>query len=114
MNKNGAKSRGLIPTTLEDDEWTMNVLRPELVTTFTQVTMANYLKNKKEEMAKAKEKEDGEEKNKDSALVTADSNNSSDESKETADSNNNSYESKEKSEDAMSTPPEEDIKYLKD
>lgn len=113
MNKNGAKSRGLIPTTLEDDEWTMNVLRPELVTTFTQVTMANYLKNKKEEMVKAKEKEDGEEKNKDSALVTADSNNSSDESKETADSNNNSYESKEKSEDAMSTPPEEDIEYLK-
>ena len=43
----------------------------------------------------------------------ADSNNNSDESKETADSNNNSDESKEKSEDAVSTPPEEDIEYLK-
>lgn len=37
-----------IPPTLNDDEWTMHVLRPELLTRFTQTKMAKHFQSKKE------------------------------------------------------------------
>lgn len=46
-NGNGAKGGHHIPPSLDDDEWTMCVLRPELVTRFTQVALNRYLKSRK-------------------------------------------------------------------
>jgi protein TIF31 len=56
-----SKSSGAIPLSLDDDEWMMNVLRPELVTRYTQHSMGMYLqtmKEKKLEEEKAKKEED--------------------------------------------------------
>jgi protein TIF31 len=46
--KKQSKSSSAIPLSLHDDEWTMCVLRPELVTRYTQHGMAMYLQSKKE------------------------------------------------------------------
>lgn len=42
-----AKGKSTIPSSLDDDEWTMHVLRPELVSRFTQYAMATYMHEKK-------------------------------------------------------------------
>merc|ERR1711971_1214797 len=50
--KNGkgrSKAAKYIPNSLEDDEWTMAVLRPELITNLTHSKMAQYLKDKKKQ-----------------------------------------------------------------
>ncbi len=52
---------GLIPKDIEDDEWTLAVLRSELVTNYAQVLMSRYLTEKKDKEAK-KPIEGGEEK----------------------------------------------------
>jgi protein TIF31 len=44
--KSNASTTTAIPLSLEDDEWTMNVLRPELIGRFTQVAMMKYMKAK--------------------------------------------------------------------
>jgi protein TIF31 len=43
-----SKSQNLIPKDLNDDEWTLAVLRSELVTVYAQMRMAKYLRDKKE------------------------------------------------------------------
>lgn len=58
LTPNGSsKASAKIPKDLDDDEWTLAVLRPELVTTYAQIRMAKYLAEKKEQEAK-KEGED--------------------------------------------------------
>ena len=47
LEENGAASKQqYVPGTLEDDEWTMAVLRPELVTSLTHKKMSEYLSSK--------------------------------------------------------------------
>ena len=53
---NTSKKVANIPTTLEDDEWTLSVLRSELVTKYTQLCMSKYMAEKSEKEAKDKEK----------------------------------------------------------
>jgi protein TIF31 len=53
-SKQNGKSAEPIPATLEDDEWTMSVLRPELVSRFTQLRMARHMQ------AQTKKKDDEE------------------------------------------------------
>lgn len=63
LKKENGKSNGAVPASLEDDEWTMCVLRPELVTRFTQHTMSKFLREKREkENEKKKAEEESEEK----------------------------------------------------
>ena len=63
LKKENGKSNGAIPASLDDDEWTMCVLRPELVTRFTQHTMSKFLREKREkENEKKKTEEESEEK----------------------------------------------------
>lgn len=60
---NGSKGGHTIPASIEDDEWTMCVLRPELVTRFTQVKMAKHIQARKKreyDEKKKKESEKGE------------------------------------------------------
>jgi protein TIF31 len=45
--ENGNKRHSAIPLDIKDDEWTMCVLRPELVSRYTQVSMGKYLQDKK-------------------------------------------------------------------
>jgi protein TIF31 len=57
-----SKTTGAIPVSLDDDEWMMNVLRPELVTRYTQHSMGMYLQGRKEKKLEAeKAKKEGEE-----------------------------------------------------
>jgi protein TIF31 len=46
--QNGSKTNNRIPSTLVDDEWITCVLRPELVTRFTQMGMTKYLQETKQ------------------------------------------------------------------
>jgi len=56
---NWEKEKGKkVPKDLEDDEWTMAVLRPELISNLTKQKMAEFIKNEKED---EKEKEDAKE-----------------------------------------------------
>ena len=51
-----------IPLDVDDDEWTLAVLRPELITNFTQVCMAKYLNAKNfKESTKGKDDDKSEE-----------------------------------------------------
>ena len=52
----GSKSGGLIPSSLEDDEWTLCVLRPELVHRFTQISLSRYLVEKQAKELEEKKK----------------------------------------------------------
>lgn len=53
--KMNGKSSGQIPATLEDDEWTMCVVRPELVSRFTQLRMAMHMQVQKKKDEEEKE-----------------------------------------------------------
>mmetsp|Transcript_59557 Transcript_59557/g.145972 ORF Transcript_59557/g.145972 Transcript_59557/m.145972 type:complete len:1590 (+) Transcript_59557:309-5078(+) len=46
-----------IPVSLDDDEWTVAVLRSELVTSFAQMKMSKHVREKRDEQAKKSEKE---------------------------------------------------------
>ncbi len=48
-DKKVAKTQTLIPTSLEDDEWTMSILRPELITHLTHKKMREWMEARKEE-----------------------------------------------------------------
>ncbi|CAJ1907402.1 unnamed protein product [Cylindrotheca closterium] len=55
------KKSGAIPTGLDDDEWTLAVLRPELVNSYSQYLIGNYAREKKAKGdAEKKEKEAAE------------------------------------------------------
>eukprot|EP00934_Nitzschia_sp_Nitz4_P006538 Nitzschia sp. Nitz4//scaffold3_size479765//48133//52644//NITZ4_000019-RA/size479765-processed-gene-0.47-mRNA-1//1//CDS//3329550515//6528//frame0 len=87
-NKNSS-----VPKSVEDDEWTLSVLRPELVTNYAQALMARYMNEKKEKEAQeqaANEKE------------TEASSESTSDKKEEA-----------KEEPKKNTLTEEDMEYLK-
>jgi protein TIF31 len=47
FKENGAKSHGYVPPSLDDDEWTVAVLRPEAMTNYCRIKMARYLESKK-------------------------------------------------------------------
>lgn len=58
-----SKTKSSIPASLEDDEWTVSVLRPELINRFTQSSMSKYMNAKKAAKAEkeaAEKKEEGE------------------------------------------------------
>jgi protein TIF31 len=71
------KKKHLVPETLDDDEWTVAVLRPELVTSYTHKKMAEYLKEKKKSEDESKDQEDAAAK-KDSTKDKPDSGSGSD------------------------------------
>ena len=48
LNKNGA-SAGYVPSTLDDDEWTMNVLRPELINQWIRTVVSKYIEQKRKQ-----------------------------------------------------------------
>ena len=57
-SSNGAKNVTAIPSHLNDDEWSMCVLRPELVTQFTRFSMNNFIRqNRKKEPVAETDKE---------------------------------------------------------
>lgn len=58
VHGNGSKGGHTIPASIEDDEWTMCVLRPELVTRFTQVKMAKHIQARKRREYEDKEAKD--------------------------------------------------------
>ncbi len=60
-NTGGAKSQLLVPGTLDDDEWTVSVLRTELVTNYAEVKIAEYLKRESEKRNHVKEGEEKKE-----------------------------------------------------
>jgi protein TIF31 len=112
-----SKKSSNVPKDLEDDEWTLSVLRPELVTAYTQVVMTKYLQNKKakeieeKEAEKAKSTEEGakdpsEDNTEKSDEATA---KSAEEGKAAAEKK--AEEEKEKA--AKSALTEEDLDYLK-
>lgn len=132
IKPNGSsKSQAKIPKDLEDDEWTLAVLRPELVTNYAQVCMAKYLaeKKQKEESTKASngttETEKGESEEKPTESSSKDTGksegknaegNGKDEDKET--DNKESEQTPTKAEDEDKKPlkktlTEEDLEYLK-
>jgi protein TIF31 len=49
-------ARSFIPASLEDDEWTMAILRHELVTSYAKMKLSQYRDEKKEVQSKEKEK----------------------------------------------------------
>jgi protein TIF31 len=51
LPKADGKGQAQIPKDLDDDEWTLAVLRPEIVTNYAQVLMSRYLSEKKEKEA---------------------------------------------------------------
>jgi len=116
--ENGVKSSSAIPSTLEDDEWSMMVLRPELVTRFTQLTMTKYLREKNQNEIKKSEderknKEDaGGSGEKDVKVVPDDDEAGTEKESTTTDSHGSSDE---KAEDAEKPDKltEEDLQYLK-
>jgi protein TIF31 len=56
LKPNGSsKAQAKIPKDLDDDEWTLAVLRPELVTNYAQVCMARYLAEKKQKESQKEE-----------------------------------------------------------
>jgi protein TIF31 len=55
-NSASSKSQAKIPKKLNDDEWTLAVLRPELVQSFAQWLIAKYLSEKKEKKKQEDEK----------------------------------------------------------
>jgi protein TIF31 len=55
--KPNGKADSKIPDSVDDDEWTLAVLRPELITSYTQVCMAKYLNAKRVKEAAENNKE---------------------------------------------------------
>ena len=45
--ESSGKTSTAVPSSLNDHEWTMSVLRPELVTRFTQVSISKYIREKR-------------------------------------------------------------------
>ena len=115
LEKNeSSKKEGLVPKDLEDDEWTLAVLRPELVTQYAQVCMARYLEKKnknddkedaaKDESSKAKTPEpDKEEKETPASTIEKDADNGK------KDENTDQAAEKEKKKKVLT---EEDMEYL--
>ena len=102
-----SKSTTVVPLHLEDDEWTMNVLRPELVTRFTQYTMTKYVqeKKKKEEDKKKKEEDSGGEKDVGDGKV--------EKSQAEKDPAGKDVEDKKEEQPGKTTLSEEDLQYFK-
>lgn len=101
---------GAIPKDIEDDEWTLAVLRSELVTNYAQVLMARYLNDKKEkETKKAAEvgNVDEQEKKADSEATNEQLKND-EEKVETGEEKSGKDE-----EEKKSTLTEKDMEYLK-
>jgi protein TIF31 len=96
MIKEDGKS-GHVPKDIEDDEWTLAVLRSELVTNYAQVLMSRYINEKKEKEAKEAEKEatDGDSDAKDSKA------------------DDGKTEPEKKEEEKKKALTEEDMEYLK-
>jgi len=112
LNGEPVKNVGKVPNGVEDDEWTLAVLRPELVTNYAQVCMARYLAEKKEKEAKAEEATKREQAESDAAQ-SGESDGKLEESTEAdAKSDDKKDESSEK--DAKKKQlTEEDMQYLK-
>mmetsp|Transcript_23116 Transcript_23116/g.35431 ORF Transcript_23116/g.35431 Transcript_23116/m.35431 type:complete len:819 (+) Transcript_23116:1-2457(+) len=51
-SEKSGKAKAIIPSSLDDKEWTMAVLRPELITNFTQTKMLKHLEEKKKRLLK--------------------------------------------------------------
>jgi len=66
LESSGAKSQELIPSTLDDDEWTACVIRRELITNYAETKIRDHLVKYKEEMES--KQEDKDEKKDDSAV----------------------------------------------
>ena len=83
-----SRSQKLVPSTLEDDEWTACVLRPELVTSYAEMKISKYLKeetkaeDKKEESGKEDKKDSTSSETKDSAVSKDKTSNSDDKKKD--------------------------------
>jgi len=91
-------SNGFIPKSLDDDEWTMNVLRPEMVTRFTQVSIAKRVQARRE-----KEEEEKAQKAKEEA---------SPESTENKESVESANDKKAEEDDSANKLTEEELEYL--
>jgi len=81
IGQNGRKNN-ITPETLDDEEWTMAVLRPELVTLYTHKKMAEYLQKKKaeeEESTGEKDVTNSEESSKEKTMPEAGDKSTSDE-----------------------------------
>jgi protein TIF31 len=103
-----------IPSTLQDDEWTVHVLRPELVTRFTQTKMARYLALKKEAADSESKKSDDEvsnEKSNDNTLSEIKEQEKTDASEENAQSETIPSNSEEKDTQDSRKLTEEDEAY---
>jgi len=103
------KGKRLIPDNLEDDEFVMNVIRPELVTLMTQKKMKAYLEEK-EEKKKKKDKEEEESKN-DGDSTKKDSDEGSDK-KSSKNAENEQKEDKEEKKEPEEKITKEDEAYL--
>ena len=59
LEKRGGKASNAIPASLDDDEWTLAVLRPELVTRFVKIRREQWLKDLTEKEKGQADKEEG-------------------------------------------------------
>jgi len=57
-SRSGAKSQELIPSTLDDDEWTACVIRRELITNYAETKIRDHLVKYKEEMESKKDEDE--------------------------------------------------------
>jgi len=79
-NGSSPSSSGLIPESLNDEEWTLAVLRNELVSHFAQIKMAKYVQERK--VSAEQEKKASAEADENAAAVEGDKKNATDESKD--------------------------------
>ena len=119
LKQNGNSKVGHnIPNSVDDDEWTLAVLRPELVTNYTQVSMAKYLKEKSAKESAEKEGK-SEAKPTDSSAETKDAKSNAAPGKPAESDTQADAEAEKEKEDekeskkAKNALSEEDLDYLK-
>jgi protein TIF31 len=100
-----------IPVALDDDEWTVAVLRSELVTSFAQMKMGQFIKDKRDEHIKDFEKEEKSQKKSDEPPATVEITGSVDADKNEA--VDKELESKEKADLQRKNLEAEKLEYLK-
>jgi len=99
------KAQKQIPKSVKDDEWTMAVLRPELITHLTHKEMTEYMKKK---TIRAKLEKEIKSKKEDSVDVTKKASNANDRE----DQSNGANEKLEESQALNDVIKAEDVKYL--
>jgi protein TIF31 len=106
MKNGSSKGQAKIPNSLADDEWTLAVLRPELVNSYTQLHLTKYATEKKNKKEAEKKKEAA----KDESGKESDNNKGSEPATDEAKEKDPDSSEKEKE---QATLNDEDMEYIK-